>query len=729
MAKRVTARRTQLLTTYGVGSLFPAENSSYLIAGLHQWDDRYLPLVTEPRLSRQLGVSELKSPPATPEGRTKPGVPVTLFPRVLQCPECGVLGQMSQLRGFGTDQPQCGICDQRALLIPSRFISACKAGHLSDFPYYEWVHDGEYPPVNWKTAQYPVGEPRKADPAAHVMRLRSRGRTSALADLVVECSCGRQRSLDKAFNKKATKAFRCPGERPWLGFEYTEGKCGEDRTTVQRGASNVWFAVSASAISIPPYSGKAANIINRRFRALQSLSKDKLIAASENGKDEILQFVLDDEQSSLDVGTFARQVLETVYPESRQAVTDEEFRFQEFQALMDGSEEEPESQFTCRPETVGAEISTWVKAVRRVSRLREVRALSGFTRIIASEQQTDEGGAQQALLRPDDDTSSWLPATELLGEGLFIALDRNRLDDWSKNIFVRKRLEMLQRNADQAARRNAGRNGTEFAPRQIDAIYVAIHTLSHVLIDQLALEAGYPASSLKERLFVGSDMAGILVYTASADSAGSLGGVASMADSARLAAAMSEAEDRLSWCSADPVCLESTGSGVDGANLAACHNCVLLPETSCEAFNVGLDRGLVFGTPEDLGQGLISWLRSNPQHFPRIDLAHIDPAISLPVAVADTDWMKLWQETNRFKFVIECLAEEDAEFPDVGIEVGHEQIPVDYAWTSQQVLLAETLEPEDAQSLEDQGWIVLLLDGESGDDEEYIVDQLLSELG
>ena len=97
-------------------------------------------------------------------------------------------------------------------------------------------------------------------------------------------------------------------------------------------------------------------------------------------------------------------------------------------------------------------------------------------------------------------------------------------------------------------------------------------------------------------------------------------------------------------------------------------------------------------------------------------MAHIDPAISLPVAVADTDWMKLWQETNRFKFVIECLAEEDAEFPDVGIEVGHEQIPVDYAWTSQQVLLAETLEPEDAQSLEDQGWIVLLLDGENGDD-------------
>lgn len=726
MAKRIIARRTQLLTTYGVGSLFPAENSSYLIAGLHYWDERWLPPVMEPRLTRQLGVRELKSPPATPENMRKPGVPVTLFPRVLQCPECGVLGQRSQLNAIGSDQFQCGICDSGALLIPSRFISACKAGHLSDFPYFEWAHEGEFPSGNWRAQPYPVGNPRKADPAAHVLRLRSRGRTSALADLIVECSCGRQRSLDKAFNKKATKGFRCPGERPWLGPEYTERKCGEDRTTVQRGASNVWFAASASAISKPPYSGKAASIINRRFGELKNLPKEKLVVAVEAGTDEILQFILKAERSELDVRDFARQVLETVYPESRQAVTDEEFRFQEFQALMNGSSDEPESQFTCHSESVDEAISTWVKAVRRVSRLREVRALSGFTRIVAAEQRTDEDEARQSPLRPEGDSSSWLPATELLGEGLFIGLDRNRLDSWAKNSFVRSRIEILQRNADQAARRSAERNGKEFAPRRVDAVYVAIHTLSHVLIDQLSLEAGYPASSLKERLFVGKDMAGILVYTASADSAGSLGGVASMADSNRLATALSEAEDRLSWCSADPVCLGSTGSGVDGANLAACHNCVLLPETSCEGFNIGLDRGLVFGTPDHLDKGMIAWLRTNLQQSPRIDVSHSYPAISLPNAVAESDWTDLWQGTSRYKYVIECLAEEETARPEVGVEVGYEQIPVDYAWTTEQVLLTENLEPEDVQSLEDQGWVVLVFGSE--DDEDFVVGQLLSEL-
>lgn len=221
-------------------------------------------------------------------------------------------------------------------------------------------------------------------------------------------------------------------------------------------------------------------------------------------------------------------------------------------------------------------------------------------------------------------------------------------------------------------------------------------------------------------------MAGILVYTASADSAGSLGGVASMADSNRLATALSEAEDRPSWCSADPVCLGSTGSGVDGANLAACHNCGLLPETSCEGFNIGLDRGLVFGTPDHLDKGMIAWLRTNLQQSPRIDVSHSYPAISLPNAVAESDWTDLWQGTSRYKYVIECLAEEETARPEVGVEVGYEQIPVDYAWTTEQVLLTENLEPEDVQSLEDQGWVVLVFGSE--DDEDFVVGQLLSEL-
>lgn len=91
-------------------------------------------------------------------------------------------------------------------------------------------------------------------------------------------------------------------------------------------------------------------------------------------------------------------------------------------------------------------------------------------------------------------------------------------------------------------------------------------------------------------------VAGLLVYTASSDSAGSLGGVASMAETEQLEAALREGLQRLSWCSSDPVCIELTGSGTEGLNLAACHACVLAPETSCEMNNSFLDRALLFGT-------------------------------------------------------------------------------------------------------------------------------------
>lgn len=139
--------------------------------------------------------------------------------------------------------------------------------------------------------------------------------------------------------------------------------------------------------------------------------------------------------------------------------------------------------------------------------------------------------------------------------------------------------------------------------RSISARLLLIHTVAHALINQWALECGYPAGSLRERLYVGdmkdpSAIAGILVYTATTDSAGSLGGLIGLADLSRLRYSVTEALHRASWCSADPVCIETIAAGASSLNLAACHACALLPEVSCEEQNVFLDRGMLFGTPE-----------------------------------------------------------------------------------------------------------------------------------
>ena len=103
-------------------------------------------------------------------------------------------------------------------------------------------------------------------------------------------------------------------------------------------------------------------------------------------------------------------------------------------------------------------------------------------------------------------------------------------------------------------------------------------------------------------------MAGLLIYTAAGDSEGTLGGLVQQGMNNRLAHVFLAALRRISWCSADPICSEVDYQGIDRTNRAACHSCILLPETSCETFNRGLDRSVLIGTPNDRGGGYFSQL-------------------------------------------------------------------------------------------------------------------------
>jgi hypothetical protein len=92
-------------------------------------------------------------------------------------------------------------------------------------------------------------------------------------------------------------------------------------------------------------------------------------------------------------------------------------------------------------------------------------------------------------------------------------------------------------------------------------------------------------------------MSGILVYTAAGDSEGTMGGLVQQGKPTRLESLFRGAIQDARWCSSDPLCIESSGQGIDSLNLAACHACSLLPETSCEEGNRHLDRALLIGTP------------------------------------------------------------------------------------------------------------------------------------
>jgi len=123
---------------------------------------------------------------------------------------------------------------------------------------------------------------------------------------------------------------------------------------------------------------------------------------------------------------------------------------------------------------------------------------------------------------------------------------------------------------------------------------------------EIALDCGYPSSSLKERVYALSsshggggeiDRCGILIYTASVGAQGTLGGL--VATAPRFAHILRNALERLRICSNDPICADHEPDDMSGDRAthgAACHGCLLIAETSCEMRNLFLDRSLLVAT-------------------------------------------------------------------------------------------------------------------------------------
>lgn len=280
-----------------------------------------------------------------------------------------------------------------------------------------------------------------------------------------------------------------------------------------------------------------------------------------------------------------------------------DLRKEEFHQLRNETHESAENiDFVCVP-PVGAgshRLPDGIGQTMLVKRLREVRVLTSFTRVDIP-MPTDPKSRRAAL---SSGQIGWLPAIEVNGEGVFIRLDDERLRDWEQHREVGERAWIIRDRHVGALKQRAANRAV---PSPVTARFVLVHTLAHILINEWSLDAGYPAGALRERLYVDdAEMAGLLIYTATSDSAGSLGGVVSQGDPEQLAGALRSALDRASWCSADPLCMEAEASGAESLNLAACHACVLLPETSCELGNTILDRAMLVGTPEETAIGFFA---------------------------------------------------------------------------------------------------------------------------
>ncbi|MEU8230497.1 DUF1998 domain-containing protein [Actinoplanes sp. NPDC048967] len=581
-----SVRRNQLITTYGIGSMVAVGEQSYIISGLDGWNTDDAPELREFRLQRRLGVERFRLPPyADPPAGD--GVRVRRFPDMYSCPgrtTANPDGCQENLRRFGDfnsppDKTECAACSGQ--LTPSRFVVVCEDGHLGDFPYWHWVH---------------VGRPGGGHDTQHRLSFSTTGRTAALRSIEIRCSCGKYSSMEGAFSAGALKRIKytCGGGRPWLGQGAREQGCDKPPRVLQRGSSAAWFAVMRSALSIPPFSRQLYTDIHPHLTMWHGEPDDVIarLAAKTFGDrytaEEVVRAVRDYE--SYLAGERPDPSTTTGFEAA------DDLRVEEFKQL---SHEADTHEFTCvaaRPDP-DHPLPRALATPMLVKRLREVRVLQAFTRLHPPTNLADT--ARHAPLSLT--ATTWLPGIEVIGEGVFLRLDEDRLREWEispASAPARHRAAMIRAHHEALLASRTGTTGPVAPASPVTARFVLVHTLAHTMINEWSLNAGYPAAALRERLYVSDDMAGVLIYTATSDSAGSLGGVVAEGEPRHLAAALRTAMERISWCSSDPLCMETEASGADSLNRAACHACILIPETSCEVNNSFLDRALLIGLPD-----------------------------------------------------------------------------------------------------------------------------------
>ena len=440
----------------------------------------------------------------------------------------------------------------------------------------------------------------------HKLRLLAGRSSASLSGIKIACNCGKSETMTGTFNfdpESGGALHRigrdCSGSMPWLGKTNDRGgQCGEFLRVVQRGASNVYFPLMVSSIYLPLWGEDTSRNINKILDNPKVW--DTLVAGLDDGR--YVQAVRCEAVAAIyqvdseELREAAQRKLDgTATLDGARLRSEEEFRRQEYEAFRTGRGGDTTDLMVDVRDSVsyGPDLADVLDSVCLVKKLRETRVLVGFSRLLP----VGDPGSADLVPMSEDDSLRWLPAMVVFGEGIFLEFCAETLGAWSENPQVTGRISVL---AEHYNRRRIERGLSEI---EITAKYVFLHTVAHALIGQLSFDCGYGSASLRERIYCESDepdrpMQGVLIYTASGDSEGTLGGLVRQGEPDRLKAIIGRAIRRAQWCSSDPVCIESAGQGSDNANFAACHGCVLLPETSCEQGNRLLDRGLLVGTSE-----------------------------------------------------------------------------------------------------------------------------------
>jgi hypothetical protein len=588
-------RPSALIHTFGVGSVVDLPRLSAMIMGLDDWRLENAPAIDEPRLlaaiRRQEGlehVEKLHGPPQTEDrggltaGALDPsnliGVPVAAFPRWLLCPICRKLAPIEsglfelRVNAVRPDankyvHTNCAKARTPPTALPARFVVACEDGHLDDFPWVAFAH--------YKTSISEVD-------CNWNLRLDEIGVSGEVAHIQVQClTCNSGRRLSQAFGEKNRGNMPlCGGAHPHL--REREG-CTLRMRAMLLGATNSWFAVKESALSIPRHEDEIMQRIHAHWSDLKDieglsdiefLRRRGELAAFGDLNDEELLAALERYRAHSDDGEPAGDI-----------------RVPEWE-LLTGDLKRSGRDFTARAVAAPPGFESVIERVVLVDRLREVQALLGFTRV---DSPFDEENLEDRRVPLGRGRITFLPAAEVHGEGIFIQLAESAVADWVEQNGERDAEFRVSHTAWRERRRIPDPAASYPGLR-----LVLVHTIAHALMRRLALECGYSQASIRERLYAlpaedpDGPMAGILLYTAAPDSEGTLGGLVALGEPGELARHLRGALRDGGLCASDPLCAEHAPDR-EGITLhaAACHACLFAPETSCERGNRYLDRAVL----------------------------------------------------------------------------------------------------------------------------------------
>lgn len=734
-------RSSQAVYQYGVGGMVDFKDQTLMTSSAEFWDDRYMKVVNDERLAKTLNVDYFKAP-----GQDNNSfINYVRFPRWYFCPSCKRIKPIEEWQKEYKSKPnlkyqyekdpfmikhmKCPKC--QISLVVTRLVTVCKNGHIDDFPWIKLAH---------KNKKIICEKPE--------LTLKTYGTTGSYNEMIIECKCGAREKIGNPFGNKFFEncdediegifSFKCSGNHPW---KHKKERCDCYPVTQQRGGTNVYYPFVLKSLVIPPYSDELTILVESSNNYMRMTNR-----ISEDIEDETDDKVIYEIKKSY-VETYSKKIANEINKsiedvtkilERKQEINEEkieadsiQYKSEEYDALIGkkGDNRNFLDDFIREETNIEDYNIPFLKRLVLVHKVKEVRVQTGFTRlnpVEKTEKGTNISEDENNIVSIKSKKMNWYPAYQVYGEGIFIELDQDMIDEWIlNNPAIIKRTEMINTNYSESYNHTIGRKIT---PR-----FLLLHTLSHLLIKQLSFECGYNIASLCERLYCSetvNNMAGILIYTAQGDSEGTLGGLVRQGRKDTFPRIFKKAIEEAVLCSNDPVCSLSNGQGKDGLNLSACYSCSLLPETTCEEFNCFLDRSVLVGTFDDRMIGLYSeYLYNGKEWKCTVDISNRAKNGNMKkFKIVDgthnnCNYKRIWdslcqfalpEEENVFKKLIVDSRFDNLEKPITGpklinIENEDEEYYCDVLWESKKVCLFTKENEDDYKQLKNSEYKCFLI--------------------